>query len=443
LNRTSGIERSSKLWERAQAAIAGGTQVISKRPDRWLPGLYPIYAERGRGSHLWDVDGNEYIDYILALGPIVLGYCYEPVDAAVREQLGKGTIFGLNSPLEVELAEKIIEVVPCAEMVRFSKTGSDVTSMAIRIARAYSGREKVAFCGYHGWHDWYVAHSLPNEQGVADAPFMKVNMDGRGVPARLRELVIPFPYGDLAALETVLSQNSIACIIMEPAKRSVPPKGYLQGVRSLADHYGVVLIFDEIVTGFRLAMGGAQAYFGVTPDLATFGKGMANGYPLSAVVGRREIMELASSLFISTTYGGECLSLAAGLATINELQRIDAHTHMYAMGKRLQQGMNALAEEYGVSARMDSLPVMVYLDFDGDTPEQQKQMTQLFTQEMVLRGVLWGGSFVSYAHTEADIDLSLEAAREAFAMVRRALDAEDLRRYIRGKEPKPGFHRMV
>jgi len=443
MKRAFGIEASSKLWERAEAAIPGGTQVISKRHDRWLPGVYPIFAERGRGIHIWDVDGNEYIDYILALGPIILGYCYEPVDAAVREQLGKGTIFGLNSPLEVELAEKIIDVVPCAEMVRFSKTGADATSMAIRLARAYTGKEKVAFCGYHGWHDWYVAHSLPDEKGVAGAPFMRVNMDGRGVPARLRELVVPFPYGDLAALEAILSQNDVACVIMEPARHSVPPQGYLEGVRSLADRYGVVLIFDEIVTGFRLAMGGAQEYFGVTPDLATFAKGMANGYPLSAVAGKREIMELASSLFISTTYGGECLSLAAGLATINELQRTNAYTHMFAMGERLQKGINTLANEFGVPARMECLPVMVYLDFYGDTPEQTKQMSQLFMQEMVLRGVLWGGTFICYSHSEADIDMTLDAAREAFAVVRCGLDEGDLRRYIKSSERKPGFHRMV
>ena len=266
------IDNSLKLYQRAVEIIPGASQTNSKRPQGFAHGAFPIYLERGEGCRVWDVDGNEYIDYIMALGPINLGYAYSRVNAAIKEQVDKASIVSLLHPLEVELVEEIISAVPCAEMVRFMKSGAEATSACVRVARAYTGREKILHCGYHGWHDTFVAAS-----------------NSKGVPKVLQGLIRSFGYNNLDGLAKILKEegDQIACIIIEA--RMPPVEGFLEGVRELADLYGIVLIFDEIVTGFRLALGGAQEYHKVTPDLAAFAKSMSNGLPLAAFVGKREI----------------------------------------------------------------------------------------------------------------------------------------------------------
>lgn len=265
-----------------------------------------MYLQSGKGSHVFDVDGNEYIDYVMALDPITLGYSYPQVNEAIIRQLERGITFSLMHPLEVELSELLIEVIPCAEMVRFGKNGSDVDSAAVRVSRAYTDREKIACCGYHGWQDWYIGTTTRD----------------RGVPKSTKELTIPFEYNNIKSLERIFIKNKdqIAAVIMEPIIIAEPKDNFLQEVKELTHKNGAILIFDEIVTGFRLALGGAQEYFGLTPNLATFGKGIANGMPLSVIVGKREIMKEFDEVFFSFTFGGETLPLAAAIATIEEIE---------------------------------------------------------------------------------------------------------------------------
>jgi len=332
------IHQSQALLERAKAKIPCQTQCLSKGPTQFVQGVAPVYLQRGEGSHVWDVDGNEYIDFMSGLGPISLGYNYPATNEAIRSQLESGTTFSLMHPLEVEVAELLTEIIPCAEMVRFGKNGSDATSAAIRIARAYTGREHLAQWGYHGWHDWYAV----------------TTSRCKGIPRRFAELIHPFAYNQIESLEKVFRQypQEIAAVIMEPVGTSAPENNFLQKVRDLCDRYGALLIFDEVITGFRWALGGAQEFFQVIPDLACFGKSMANGMPLSAVVGRRDVMRASEEVFFSLTFGGECLSLAAAQATINEIREKDVIEHIWLQGRVLQEGLNQLSQEHGLGDKI-------------------------------------------------------------------------------------------
>ena len=423
------LDRSLVLYEKALQIIPGGSQTGSKRPDSYAPGAFPIYLDRGKGCRVFDVDGNEYIDYIMALGPVNLGYAYPRVNDAVREQLEKVTIMNLLNPLEVELAEEITKAVPCAEMVRFMKSGAEVTSACVRIARAYTDREKIVHCGYHGWHDTFTASSA----------------NRRGVPRALRELIRSFRYNDLESLEGILREegDEVACIIMEP--RTPPVNGFLEGVRKLADRYGAVLIFDEIVTGFRLALGGAQEYYGVTPDLAAFAKGISNGLPLSAFVGKREIMETAKDLVISTTYGGEALSLAAGLATIRELREKNVFRHTWAMGQKLMDGWMEIGREIGLDVGISGLAPIGAFQMDMGNGELTRDTWTFFLQEAAKRGVLFrrgGLNFISYSHKEEDIQYTLDVCRSVLKLIKEALQKGDLPSRLETSDIKSSFRQF-
>jgi len=411
------IDNSLKLYQRAVEIIPGASQTGSKRPQGYAPGAFPIYLERGEGCRVWDVDGNEYIDYIMALGPINLGYAYPRVNAAIKEQVDKASIVSLLHPLEVELVEEIISAVPCAEMARFMKSGAEATSACVRVARAYTGREKVLHCGYHGWHDTFAAAS-----------------NSRGVPKVLQGLIRSFGYNNLDGLAKILKEegDQIACIIMEA--RTPPVEGFLEGVRSLADQYGIVLIFDEIVTGFRLALGGAQEYHNVTPDLTAFAKSMSNGLPLAAFVGKKEIMQIAEDLLISTTYGNEALSLAAGLATIRELKEKNVFEHTWKMGQQLMDGWLELGDELGLPLSVNGLAPIGAFDFSLDDTRLKQDVWTLFLQEAALRGVLFrrgGLNFISFSHKEEDIQLTLDVCREALGIIQMALEKGDVRGHLR------------
>ncbi|HUU24574.1 MAG TPA: aminotransferase class III-fold pyridoxal phosphate-dependent enzyme, partial [Methyloceanibacter sp.] len=321
---TRRFDRSGALYERALKVIPTASQTFSKAATGTVEGAAPLFLERGEGARVWDPDGNVYIDYVMGLLPVVLGYRDPDVDGAIRTQLDRGITFSLATELEAELAESLCELIPCAEMVRFGKNGSDATSAAVRLARAFTGRDKIAICGYHGWHDWYIGTTARH----------------LGVPQAIRDLSIAFPFNDLDALEALLKAepDRFAAVILEPEGLDAPLPGFLDAVRGLCDTYGVVLVFDEIITGFRRHLGGAQAVHGVTPDLASFGKAMANGMPISAIVGRGEIMRLMEDIFFSGTFGGEALSLAASIATIDKLRRLDGPAKFAGMGARLRAG---------------------------------------------------------------------------------------------------------
>ena len=422
--------RSLELFEQARAMIPGGSQTISKRPTLFAFGQYPIFASHGQGSHIWDVDGNEYVDFVMALGPITLGYCYPAVDEAIRAQLVKGIVYGLLAEVEVAAARAVIDAIPCAEQVRFLKGGAEVTSAAARIARAFTGRSKIANCGYRGWHDQWA-----------------VQNDDGGIPEGLRPYTLPFAYNDLGSLEKVLTENrdQVAAVFLDPFASVLPEPGFLEGVKELVHAHGALLVFDEIVTGFRLALGGAQEYFGVVPDLACFAKGIANGMPLGAVVGRREVMQVAEKLRISVTYGGEALSLAAAVAAIDEYRSKDVFPRIWQQGQRLMDGLNDAARSAEVAFRCYGLAPMSAMAFDVPDAALAAQCWTYFLQEAAEQGVLFrrgGLNFVTYSHTDADVDRAVSVVRDILPRLRRHLDRGTLSEAIQVLSVEQGIRQF-
>lgn len=400
---------SDKHFQDALKLIPWGTQTNAKRPYPQFDETMPKYIARGKGCRIWDMEGKEYIDYRLALGPVTLGYCYDEVDDAVREQMKKGVLFSMASPLELELARTLHEVIPNAEMVRFMKTGEDANLSNVRLARAHTKREMILTSGYHGYPDWFAVGESPDN----------------GVPAMLRDYVQEIPWGNLDAAEKLIRKyhERLACVISIPYDMNEDVSGsYIKHLRKLTREYGILLILDEVWTGFRLALGGAQEFFGVDADLASYAKAMANGYPLSAYVGKAQYLSELNHFKMTTTYAGETLSMAAALATISIMKREKVHDHLNRMGKRLMDGFNVIAKDLGVEGRAAGLPVSSFLKFHTPDKEYNARLEYLWFRELFREGIFvilrW---FISYSHKEADIDQSLERARAA---LKRALDAE-------------------
>jgi glutamate-1-semialdehyde 2,1-aminomutase len=420
---------NSMAWlARARRVVPGATQTLSKGPGMFVEGAYPVFLERGRGCRVWDVDGHEYVDYILGLASITLGYAYPAVTRMVARQLERGSIFSLPHPLEVEVSERLKEVIPCAEMVRFVKTGSEADAAAVRVARAATGRDVVLVCGYAGWHEWYAV-TTPRSKGI---------------PKEFSDLVAPFEYNDLTSLEARLAEHHgrVAAVMMEPVLLDAPAPGFLEGVKAAARRHGALLIFDEIVSGFRWAVGGAQEHFSVVPDLATFGKGMANGLPLAAVVGGRDLMREFEEIFVSSTFGGDTLALAGCLATL-DVYREPVIEHLWRIGRRFQQGFDALAARLGVPARAVGYPVHPKIVIDHRSPETQRLLMSLFLQETAARGAIFhfAGFNISYSHSEADVDETLQSCEAALRVVGDALSDGRVSERLRGKPYVEAFRR--
>lgn len=406
---------SEAMLERALKTIPLGTQTFSKSKTQYPYGVSPFYIARGKGSHVWDVDGNEYIDFVSGLASITLGYNDPDVTAAVKTQLEDGVLFSLPHPIEVKTAEKIIELVPCAEMVRFGKNGSDATTAAIRLARAYTNRDHVAVCGYHGWQDWYIGSTSRN----------------MGVPESTQRLTHKFTYNNLDSLHDIFKEfpGDVAAVILEPMNSTNPDIGFLESVKELTHQHGAVLIFDEIVTGFRFSEGGAQELFGVAPDLATFGKGMANGYPLAALTGSAEIMKLCEEIFFSFTFGGEALSLAAAHATMTKLQQEPVLETIRQRGIKLMQKVNALIQLHRVDYifSITGHPSWSFLFIRDVIPYTAMQIKTLFLQEMFKRGILMLGTHnMSYAHTDDDIEALVATYDQVFLVIKNAVEERKL-----------------
>ncbi|MFQ6131052.1 MAG: aspartate aminotransferase family protein [Armatimonadota bacterium] len=385
-------ETQVKLFERAKEVIVGGAQA-HKRPS-YVPDL-PIMAQRGEGCYFWDPDGNRYIDYLCAYGPILLGYAHPKTTQAALERARQGTVFNIGTPLEILLAEKLVEIIPCAEMVSYFISGSESTSAAVKIARAVTGREKVVRCGYHGWHDW-------------------CQTGNRGVPRAVSDLTLDFPYNDLDSLAERFRANpdQIACVIMEPVLMDAPAQGFLEGVKRVCHENGALLIFDEIKTGFRYALGGAQEHFGVTPDLATLGKAMANGWPIAVVVGRRQIMQQAEDVWVAATFNGESMGVAAALATIEEMQQHDGVRELWRRGERLRAGLDEIMRDAGVDAHTTGAGPMPFLRFGEGLDELKVK----FFSECAKAGVYFPPDhvwFLCLAHTDGVIEETLIIARQA------------------------------
>jgi glutamate-1-semialdehyde-2,1-aminomutase len=425
----TNLAESLKLMKKAESLIPGISQTFSKAPNQFVRGVTPVYIERAEGCRMWDVDGNEYVDFPLALGPIILGHKDPDVDAAVRAQLDKGTIFSLPHRLEVEVAELLTKTVPCAEMVRFGKNGSDATAGAVRIARAFTGREIVACCGYHGWQDWYVGTTTRNE----------------GVPKAVRELTKTFEYNDAASLEKLFAQNpgKIACVILEAVGVVEPQPGFLKAVAEIARKNGAILIFDEVVTGFRLALGGAQEHFGVTPDLACFAKAMANGYPVSAVAGRKDLMRKFEDVFFSFTFGGEALSLAAAKATIAKLKSHKVIPHLWRQGQKIKDAFNADSRRLGI-AQVDCIGLAPHtvVRFRDAAGADSLAMRSLFQQELIKRGILFlTGYNICFAHDDETIAAAIRANREALEILAAAVKAGDVEKRLEGPSVEAVFRK--
>ena len=420
------FDRSLDLFEEARERIPGGSQTSSKRPAAFAYGAFPIYFASASGSRVTDIDGNEYIDLIGALGPISLGYTYPEVDEAIRAQLSRGIISGLLSPLEVEVARLLAELVPCAEQVRYFKGGGEATAAAARLARRHTGREVILNCGYRGWPDtWTIA-----------------NNDG-GVPKGLEGSIQTFAFNDREGLERLIHGQSaeIAAIAVD-VQISAPEPGYLAWLRDLAHEIGALLIFDEIVTGFRLANGGLQQFAGVIPDLAVFAKGIANGMPLAVVAGRAQVMASMTDAVISITYGGEALSLAAAKATLEVYRDEPVVETMWARGKQLRDGLTAAAQAARLPFSLVGFDPMTAMRFAGLAPEDEADAWGYLLQEMAQRGVLirrGGLNFVSYSHSEADIAMVLDAAGGVFAALAPLLQRGTVRDHLRIRAVDTGF----
>lgn len=421
------IDKSDELYKIALDLIPATTQTLAKGPQQNVKGIAPKYLEKGKGSHVWDVDGNEYIDFNMGIGPLSLGYAYPKVDDAIKKQLEDGITFSLMHPLEVEVAKLIHEVIPNAESVRYSKTGADVTTAAIRVARAYTGREKVLCCGYHGWHDWYISVTDKNS----------------GIPKATDDLTFTINYNDIQSVKDSIDSD-IAAIILEPFVFEPPKDNFLHELRKLCDDNGILLIFDEMWTGFRVALGGAQEYFGVKADMATFSKAVANGMPLSILTGRKEVMKvLDEDVFFYTTFGGEALSLAAAKATIEELRDKNVPAYLAAQGKKLKDGYKQIAHDLG----MDFTKCIGYecrslitFDAKAGNPLEIKALVQ---QEMIKRGILWGGFHnMSFSHTDADVEYTLKVYREVLPILKKAVDENSVMKYLNGEPVAPVFRKV-
>jgi len=420
--------QSALLLRRALETIPLASQTFSKSKVFYPEGASPLFVERAAGSRLWDVDGNEYIDFVSGLGAILLGYNAEEVTDAVHKQLQNGVTFTLPHKLEMEVAELLVDMIPCAEMVRFGKNGSDATAAAIRLARAFTGRDHIAVCGYHGWHDWYIGSTSRH----------------LGVPQDVRALTHTFSYNDTDSLAQVFSArpNRIAAVILEPVSSTPPRTGFLEEVREMTHEQGALLVFDEIVTGFRIAAGGAQEFFGVTPDLATVGKGMGNGFPVSAVVGRADIMRRMEDIFFSGTFGGETISLAASKAVLEAVRRDKVPEALRQRGEVLAGELESLLQKHRVREifRCNGYPAQVCLNVADAGDYTSWEIRTLFMQKTCARGILTLGAHnLSYAHSDDDIRKLLEAYDEILPLIRDAVRDRRLHKMLEAEPLKPLF----
>jgi glutamate-1-semialdehyde aminotransferase len=432
----------AKLWERAKKVIPGGNQLLSKRAERFLPGLWPSFYSRARGCEVWDCENNHYLDFAqMGVGSCVLGYADPDVNKAVTNAIADGSMSSLNCFEEIELAERLIQLHPWSDMARFSRSGGEACSIAVRIARAATGRSKVAFCGYHGWHDWYLAANISDQRNL-DGQLLP-GLAPRGVPRELAGTALPFNFNCIYELEAVVAAhgNSIAAIVMEPMRDKEPEPGFLEGVRKLADQAGAVLIFDEVTSGFRVNFGGIHKIFGINPDIAIFGKALGNGFPISAVIGRRAIMESAQDTFISSTFWTERTGFAAALATLAKYERESVHEHLVHYGERISAGWASLSARFDVRTHISGIPPLTHLSFADEEP---MVLQTLYAQEMLKRGYLLGSAVYStFAYSDAIIDEFIEQSGGVFKIISDAASKGNARLLLQGDPIQIGFKRLT
>lgn len=429
-----------RLWQKAKELIPGGSMLLSKRAEMYLPHGWPAYFDRTQGCSIWDLDGREFKDLsLMGVGTNILGYSHPDVDNAVMETVRKGNLSTLNAPEEVYLAEKLIELHPWADMVRYARSGGEICAIAVRIARAATGKDKVAFCGYHGWHDWYLAANLGENDGL-DGHLLP-GLDPNGVPRALAGTSIPFQFNDLEQLTNILGGDpEIGAIYLEVQRSDPPDPGFLEGVRALATQHNAVLIFDECTSGFRRTLGGMHLHYQVEPDLATFGKTVGNGYAITAVIGRESVMQAAQKTFISSTFWTERIGPTAALATLKVMEETSAPQRVHEIGIQVQQRWVELGTAHGLVVTPGGLPALANFSIDNYNPLAVKTF---ITQAMLDHGYLASNSmYTSIAHTPEILDQYFEALGTVFAQITRSSDP-NLGELLPQGSAQAGFKRLT
>ena len=441
--RKEAMGRVQLLYKQAKRIIPGGTQLLSKRSELHLPELWPVYYEKAKGCEIWDLDDNHYIDMsYMGIGSCVLGYADGDVDKAVKKAITKASMTTLNCVEEVELAETLCAIHPWADMARFARTGGESMSIAVRIARAYSGKDLILFCGYHGWHDWYLSANLANDKALNG--HLLPGLEPKGVPRALKGTAIPFNYNDINGFLELIKRyrKNIAAVVMEPIRNYYPKEKFLETIREITQRLKIVLVFDEVSSGWRLNVGGAHLQFKVYPDIAVFAKALSNGYPMAAIIGRKEIMQVAQETFISSTYWTERIGPVAALATIKKLKEKKIPQHLIKIGKEIQEGWKKSAKKHNLAIVVSGMYPLGFFSFSYYN--KPLVLKTLFTQLMLEKGFLATTAFyASYAHKKEQIKKYLEAVDEAFAFIFKAIKEGEPEKYLKGPICHSGFKRLT
>ena len=438
------LSKGTLLWNKAKKIIPGGSQLLSKRSEMFLPGYWPSYYKKAKGVEITDLDGKKYIDMsIMSVGTCALGYADPDVNRAVKKIIDEGSISTLNAPEEVELAELLCKIHPWAGMVRYARTGGEAMAIAVRIARAYTGKSRVAFCGYHGWYDWYLAANLGDDRSL-DGHLLP-GLEPAGVPRGLKGSALTFSYNHPEELEEIIKKyKDVGAIIIEPLRHEEPKDEFLKKIRNIARKINAVLIFDEITIAWRLNVGGAHLLYGVNPDIAVLGKAMSNGYPMAAIIGRKKVMQAAEETFISSTYWTEKIGPVAALATIKKMQKVNVPAHLKKIGRIIGEGWKRLALKHGLLIKVIGPEALITFSFDYGKNNQA--LKTLFTQEMLKLGYLASGSvYVSYSHKAYHVDKYLEAVDRTFTFIKMAVDdnTRSLESFLNGPVAHSSFRRLV
>ncbi len=437
-------ETGPDLYSRALGRIPGGTQLFSKRPERFLPGLWPTYYSRGKGASVWDLDGNRYTDMSYSgIGSCVLGYACDAVDSAVVEAIRRGSMTTLNCAEDLRLADLLCELHPWASKVRFARSGGEALAIAVRIARAATGKDGILFCGYHGWHDWYLAANLADDRALDD--HLMPGLSSKGVPRGLSGTAVPFDYNRVDSLWDGVDRlgDGLAAIVLEPVRSSEPTPEFIEAIHAARCRTGAVIISDEVTAGWRLIPGGAHLVYGLQPDVAVFAKAMSNGYPMAAVIGRDEVMDVAASTFISSTYWTELIGPVAALATIETFVAEHVHLRLVEVGEQVQEGWRHAAHDAGLQLSVTGIPPLAHFDVESAEIDRSAFVTA-YTQLMLERDFLATNAFyASFAQTDEDVASYLEATGEAFALIAEAARSGGVERLLRGDVVQPGFKRLT
>jgi len=430
--------KGQKLYSKAKQIVAGGNMLLSKRPEMFLPEQWPSYFYKSKGCEVWDLDGNKYIDTLMMPGTNSLGYNYPEIDDAVKETINNGNMSTLNAPEEVELTERLVELHPWADMARFARSGGEANSVAIRLARAASGKDNVAFCGYHGWHDWYLASNLSDIKGL-DGHLLP-GLDPHGVPKNLKDSVHPFEYNNFDKLEELVKTKNIGVIKMEVYRNKEPENNFLHRVRKLADQNNIVLVFDECTSGFRKNYGGLHKLYDVDPDVAMFGKALGNGYAITAVLGKKEVMRAAEKSFISSTFWTERIGSSAALATLKVMNKEKSWEKITSIGESINKEWMKLSQEYELPISISGLAALTTFSFKSKNALAYKT---LITQEMLKKGYLAATAvYVCTAHTPEIIKEYLENLKPIFQTIKECEEGRDIMELLEGPIAHNGFKRL-